>query len=54
MRDELHAEGALALALVAVLQVALHRDRLARLLVLARVELLVVELVEDDLLYRVN
>ena len=50
VRDELHAEGALALALVAVLEVALHRDGLAGLLVLPRVELLVVELVEDDLL----
>ena len=33
VRDELDAEGPLALALVAVLEVALHRHRLPRLLV---------------------
>ena len=50
MRDELHAEGPLALALVAVLEVPLHRHRLASLLVLTRVQLLVVQLVQDHLL----
>ena len=50
MRDELYAERPLALALVAVLEVALHRHRLPRLLVLAGVQLLVVQLVQDHLL----
>ena len=50
MGYELYAEGPLALALVAVLEVALHRHRLPRLLVLTGVQLLVVQLVKDDLL----
>ena len=49
VRDELDAEGPLALALVAVLEVALHRHRLPRLLVLTGVQLLVVQLVQDHL-----